>query len=298
LSAKQVTLRKEVCDVSMLEEENALRRCSAALAQRRPGEAEHIAREVLSTNPQQPAALFFLGVAHLVQGRAQGAVTPLELAASTRPEASIETHLAMALRECGRVAEALTWFERAISRWPVFGPAFQELGATYRKMRRFADAEAVLRRGQALAPAMPDLDVLLGAVCLDRGDPVKAHAAFTRVLAQAPGHPEALFGLGTALVNQGEFVRAADQYRQILARDPAHVRALLHLGHCLMELGQWDEGVATLRAAVKVDPTKRGHVMRMLVSSAHGKFWLRRSAAAAFLDGRQPDGSSVAGKST
>jgi tetratricopeptide (TPR) repeat protein len=285
--------------MSMLEEENALRRCSAALAQRRPGEAELIAREVLSSNPQQPAALFFLGVAHLVQGRALEAVKPLELAASTRQEASIETHLAMALRGCGRVAEALTWFERAISRWPVFAPAFKELGATYRQMRRFADAEAILRRGQELAPPMPDLDMLLGAVCLDRGDPVKAQAVFTRVLAQAPGHPEALYGLATALLNQGEFVRAAEQYRQVLAREPAHARALLHLGHCLMELGQWDEGAAILRGAVKVDRTMRGHVMRMLVGSAHGKFWLKRSAAAAFLDGRdcEPERSSVAVKS-
>jgi tetratricopeptide (TPR) repeat protein len=243
--------------------------------------------------------LFFLGVAHLVQGRALEAVKPLELAASNRQEASIETHLAMALRECGRVAEALTWLERAISRWPVFAPAFKELGATYRRMRRFADAEAILRRGQELAPPMPDLDMLLGAVCLDRGDPVKAQAVFTRVLAQVAGHPEALYGLATALVNQGEFVRAAEQYRQVLAREPAHARALLHLGHCLMELGQWDEGVAILRDAVKVDSTMRGHVMRMLVGSAHGKFWLKRSAAAAFLDGRdcEPERSSVAAKS-
>jgi tetratricopeptide (TPR) repeat protein len=282
--------------VSTLAEENALHRCSVALAQRRPSEAEHIAREVLSTNPQQPAALFFLGVAHLVQGRAREAVKPLELAANDRAEASIETHLGMALRECGRLEEALTWLERATSRWPVFAPAFKELGATYRKMRRFADAEAILRRGQEVAPAMPDLDMLLGAVCLDRGDPVKAQAVFTRVLAQAPGHAEALFGLGTALVNQGEFARAAGQYRQILVREPTHVRALLYLGHCLMELGQWDEGVVTLRAAIKVDPKMRGHVMRMLVGSAHGKFWLKRSAAAAFLEGaeRMPDRTSAA----
>jgi tetratricopeptide (TPR) repeat protein len=273
--------------VSVLAEENALNRCSAALAQRRPSEAEHIARQVLSTNPQQTAALFFLGVAHLVQGRAQEAVKPLELAASNRTEASIETHLAMALRECGRVAEAITWFERATSRWPIFAPAFKELGVTYRQMRRFADAEAILRRGQELAPPMPDLDVLLGAVYLDRGDMVNAQAVFTRVLTQLPGHSEALFGLGTALVNQGEFARAAGHYREILAREPTHVRALLYLGHCLMELGQWDEGVATLRAAVKVDPKMRGHVMRMLVSCAHGKFWLKRSAAVDFLEGRE-----------
>jgi len=271
--------------LSIYAEENALRRCPAALAQRRPDEAERIAREVLSTNPQHPAALFYFGVALLLQGRAEEAVKPLEQVARNRSDASVETHLAMALRDSGRPGEALAWFERATSRRPAFAPAFKEFGATYRTMRRFADAEAVLRRGQEVAPAMPDLDMLLGVVCLDRADPVKAKAAFARVLAQMPGHPEALFGLGTALVNEGEFARAAEHYRQILARDPAHVRALLYLGHCLMELGQWDEGVAMLRATIKFAPKERGNVLRMMVASAHGKFWLKRSAAAEVLDG-------------
>lgn len=277
--------RRRACGVSIYAEDNALRRCSAALAQRRPAEAEGIAREVLATSPQHPAALFFLGVAHLVQGRPGEAVEPLEQAARTHPEASVETHLAIALRDSGRTAEALTWFERATSRRPAFAPAFKELGATYRQLRRFADAEAVLRRGQELAPAMPDLDMLLGAVYLDRGDPVKAQAAFARALAQVPGHPEALFGVATALVNQGDFARAAEHYRQILARDPAHVRALLYLGHCLMELGQWEEGVAMLRATLRIDPKARGNVLRMMVASARGKFYLKRTVIAQFLDG-------------
>jgi tetratricopeptide (TPR) repeat protein len=271
--------------VSIYAEDNALRRCSAALAQRRPAEAEGIAREVLAASPQHPAALFFLGVAHLVQGRAAEAVEPLEQAARSHPDASVETHLAIALRESGRPAEALTWFERATSRRPAFAPAFKELGATYRNMRRFAEAEAILERGQELAPVMPDLDMLLGAVYLDRAQPGKAQAAFARALAQVPGHPEALFGVATALVNQGEFAPASEHYRRILVRDPAHVRALLYLGHCLMELGQWDEGVAMLRAALRIDPKARGNVLRMLVASARGKFYLKRSAMAQFLDG-------------
>jgi tetratricopeptide (TPR) repeat protein len=271
--------------VSIYAEDNALRRCSAALAQRRPAEAEGIAREVLAASPQHPAALFFLGVAHLVQGRPSEAVGPLKQAARSHPDASVETHLAIALRDSGRLAEALTWLERATSRRPAFAPAFKELGATYRNMRRFAEAQAVLERGQELAPVMPDLDMLLGAVYLDRAKPGKAQAAFARALAQAPGHPEALFGVATSLVNQGEFARAAEHYLQVLARDPAHVRALLYLGHCLMELSRWDEGVAMLRAALRIDPKARGNVLRMLVASARGKFYLKRSAMAQFLDG-------------
>jgi hypothetical protein len=52
-----------------------------------------------------------------------------------------------------------------------------------------------------------------------------------------------------------------------------------------MELGQWDEGVAMLRATWRIDPKARGNVLRMLIASARGKFWLKRSAIAQFLDG-------------
>jgi tetratricopeptide (TPR) repeat protein len=231
--------------------------------------------------------LFFLGVALLAQRRAGEAVAPLEQAARIRPDAAVETHLAMALRDSGQSAAALTWFERATSRQPAFAPAFMELGATHCRVRRFAEAEAVLRRGQQIAPTMLGLDLLLGAVCLDRANPSSAKAAFARVLTQVPGHPEALFGLGTALLHEGEFAGAIEQFRQIVARDPRHVRALLFLGHCLMELGQWDEGVAILRATIKIDPKNRGHVLRMLVGCARGRFWLKRRAAAEFLDGHK-----------
>jgi tetratricopeptide (TPR) repeat protein len=268
----------------MLLEENALARCPAALSERRPAEAESAARSVLSTNPQHPVALFFLGVALLAQSRPQDAIAPLEQAAQIRPNAAnVETHLAMALRDNGQTAAALMWFERATSRQPAFALAFMEFGGTLRKLRRFAEAEAVLRRGLQSVRPTPNLDFLLGAVCLDRGNPAGAKAAFTRLLAMVPGHPEATFGLGSALIQEGEFERAAEQFRRILAREPRHVRALLHLGHCLMELGRWDEGVASLRATIQIDPKNRGHLLRMLVASGHGRFWLKRSAAAELL---------------
>src|SRR5262245_637618 len=277
-----------VPDVSLNVQASALARCPAALSQGRPGEAEQIARGVLSTNPQHPAALLFLGVALLLQRRPGEAVAPLEQAAGFGASSTVETHLAMALRDSGQAEAALTWFERATSRRPPFPAAFREFVTTLRGLRRFAEAEAVLRRGQQALPAMPDLDLMLGAVCLDRGKPADAQAAFARMLTRLPGHPEAIFGLGSALLQQGDFAGAAEQFRLILARDPRNVRALLNLGHCLMELGRWEEGVASLRATLAIDPKNRGHVLRMMVSCAHGRFWLRRSAITEILDGRTP----------
>src|SRR2546426_897731 len=191
-------------------DDDVLRHCPSAIQQRRPDEAERIARDVLTRNAQHPVALYFLGVALIAQRRAGEAVAPLEQAARIRTDAAIETHLAIALRNSGQSAAALTWFARATSRQPAFAPAFKEHGALLRSMRRFAQAEAVLKRGQQVAPAMPDLDILLGGVLLDRADPSQAKAAFARALARVPGHPEALFGFGTALIYEGEFAQAAE----------------------------------------------------------------------------------------
>src|SRR5262249_28593959 len=114
-------------------------------------------------------------------------------------------------------------------------------------------------------------------------DPQGARDAFARVLERMPGHPEALFGLGVVCINEGEFSRAAEQFRVVITRDPRHVRARLHLAHALMELSQWDEALACLRATVQIDPTSRGNAIRMMVSAARGRFWLKRSAIAEIL---------------
>ena len=51
--------------------EDALRRAMAAMQNRRPDEAERIARDVLKRQAQHAGALHVLGLALLSQGRAQ-----------------------------------------------------------------------------------------------------------------------------------------------------------------------------------------------------------------------------------
>jgi len=263
--------------------EDALRQGFAAIEQRRPNEAERIAREILVRNAQHPGACYVLGLALLSQQRPGEAIAPFEQAARARPDPAVETHLAMALRNDGKPAAAVPWFERAISRQPAFAPAFKEFAILLRSMRRYVEAERVLNRGLEVAPTMPELAMLLGGVALDRADPASAKVAFARALANAPGHPDALLGFGIALLYEGEFTRALERFRQIVARDPNHVRGRLNMAYCLIELGQWDEGVACLRATVKIDPKSAGNVVRMLIASGRGRFWLKRSAVAEFL---------------
>jgi Flp pilus assembly protein TadD len=263
--------------------DDALQRARMALDQRRPDEAVRIARAILVDDPHESRLLHILGLGLLFQGRPADAVRPLEESARARTDPIVETHLAIALRQTGRTPDALTWLQRATTRQPAFPLAFHELGVVLFSQRRLEEAERVVRRGLDAAPAMPELLVLLGGILLDRGDRTNAKAAFARAVANAPQHPGALYGLGAALMDDGEFARAAERHRQALARDPTYVQARVSLGSCLLELRQRDEALSHLRAAAAASPQFYGKAMRALVTSARGQFWLKPSAAAAFL---------------
>ena len=264
-------------------DDSALRVGWAAVDAQRPDEAERIARAVLSGHPQHLGALHLLGVALLIQKRPREAVGPLTEAARNSTDPRLETHYALALRDVGRNDEAITWLERAISRRPIFAPAFHELGLVLCGLRRYDEAEAVLKQGTELAPSVSDLWVELGGVYICKVDPANAKVAFARALVLVPAYVRALHGFGTALLLEGECERAADQFRDVLAHRADHLRARIDLAHCLLELGQFEAGVAELRTIVRVAPKCYGNALKMLASSRRGRLWLRPSAAAAFL---------------
>src|SRR5262245_16695561 len=265
--------------------DSALRYGWAAIDARRPAEAERAARAVLSLHRQHAGALHLLGLALLIQKRPRDAVEPLAAAARDTTDPLRETHYALALRDVGRKDDAIAWLERAISRRPVFAPAFHELGLIFCGLRRYDEAETVLEQGIALAPSVAELSVELGGVHILRADPANAKIAFARALALAPGHVRALHGFGTAFLFEGEFERAADQFRQVLALHPDHLRARLDLAHCQLELGQLEAGVTELRTIVRAAPQHYAKALKMLTSSRRGRLWLRPSAAASFLRG-------------
>ncbi len=263
--------------------DEAVRQAMAVMQNGRPVEAERMLRDLLSAGPRLPPVLHALGLTLLAQRRAGEAVAPLAEAARQCADPVIETNLAVALDQSGQTAEAVAWLERAVTRQPPFGPAFRELGALLLSQRRLDEAQAVLRRGLEVAPQLVELSVVLGGVLLERGDWDGAKLAFARVLANVPGHPGALFGIGTALMQEGDFARAAERFRQALARDPRDFQARLSLGACLLELRCWDEGLASLRAAVETVPLAYAMALKILVTSARGRFWLKPSAAARLL---------------
>ena len=151
-------------------------------------------------------------------------------------------------------------------------------------LRRFDEAEMVLKRGWQAEPTSVEMSLDLGRFYIMRADAKNAKIAFARVVANAPRDPRALHGLGAALLYGGEIERAVERFRQVLAIQPDNLNAQLDLAYCLLQLGRSDDAIAGLRAMVRSAPQHYGQAVKALVSAGHGRFWMRRSAAARFFN--------------
>jgi tetratricopeptide (TPR) repeat protein len=262
--------------------EDTLQRAIGALNSRRPDEAERMAATAVKANPRDARALQILGYALFLQGRGAEAVAPLEAAARLRNDAEIDTQLAVALRQAGRLEDALARLNRAVKRRPSFPGAFHELGCLLASLKRYDEAIDAFRQGLDVAPMMPELSVQLGYALLQCGRWAEAKSAFTRALNIAPALREALSGLAKAEQELGDHAASADCLRRCLriSSDPV----IWHqLGRCLLRMGQLDEAYDCFRHAVRAEPRRFANVLTSILKAPRGRFWLRPSAARRFL---------------
>jgi tetratricopeptide (TPR) repeat protein len=266
--------------------DGAIQRAVFALSQQRPDEAQRIAEDVLKADPRHAQALYVVGCALLMQGRAQDAIKPLEDAARGRHDPAIDTQLAIALRQAGRPEDAFVRLKRATKRKPPYAAAYHELGRLLVAMGSYDEAIDALNCGLEVAPMMPQLSIQLGYALLSRRRCTDAKAAFGRALEITPGSTDALFGMAKAHRELGENDAAAEYFRRSLTTNSDDQAAWLGLGHCLLELGQSDAGLECFRIAARGDPRHYGSALTSLVASARGRFWLKPSTAVRLLRGR------------
>lgn len=259
--------------------EKMVREAAQALGNGRVAEAQDLARNLLAGHPRNPDALELLGITLLTQNKASEAIEPLRDAARLRPGAIVEIRLGQALRRTGQIEEAVAVLRQASDRRPTVPEAFFELGTLLYEKRRFAEAEDVLTRGMAVAPAA-QLSFVLGTIYLERGDFEDASVAFARALAASPGHPSVLCGLGRARMARGEHGRALENFREAMVKNPSEGRARFLTAQCLFELGRLAEAIECLHALVSWAPQAFGDALKTCVDSGKGRFWLKRSAAA------------------
>jgi serine/threonine-protein kinase len=125
----------------------------------------------------------------------------------------------------------------------------------FTKDRTLADrAIASADAARSLDPALPEVDVTVGATLFTTGRAKEAVEAFGRALAANPEDFEALLGLGRALEKTGDDAAAEASLKRAIDLQPSSFAAYNHLGALYYHQGRYRDAAQMFRKASQMAP--------------------------------------------
>jgi tetratricopeptide (TPR) repeat protein len=178
-----------------------------------------------------------------------------------------------ALKEAGRLEEALAVFDQALVLDPANAIAHSNRGAALVSLGRSEEALAACDQALALDPANARAHGNRGAALVSLGRSEEALAACDQALALNPDDARAHAARGATLVNLGrseEALAACDQGLTLYPDDaPLHAAR----GAVLVSLGRFEEALAACDQGLTFDPANAPlHAARGMVLGSLGRF--------------------------
>src|SRR5438876_3716647 len=151
----------------------------------------------------------------------------------------------------GRLPEAEQEFRNVIALAPRDPLGYANLGLTYLRAGRYADADVQLQRARRLDPKNADIALITAKLYSLTGRPAEAR----QVPAEIPPPPDArvLYALAE-LERQSSDSAYAERLRQVLERSPANLAVRLKLADVLLKLGKRDSTIRYLEDVRRLRP--------------------------------------------
>ena len=218
-------------------------------------EAEAGLGKLLESDPAHFDALHLQGVIASRLGRPDRAVDLIQRALRQNATvAAAHRHLGNALRDLGRLEEALSSYTRAIDCRRDFKEAQVNRAMTLLMLRRPAAALADLDRAIALGADDFEVHRLRSAALIDLKRPAEALASSERAILMKPDDCDTHVNRAAACYLLGSYAEAAASCDRALALAPQHAAAHAHRGAALYALGRLDDAMASLDTAIELDP--------------------------------------------
>ncbi len=224
--------------------------------QARLAEADSLYRQVLAKAPTHAQATHHLGVLALQRGQTSSAIELLQTAlAALDTDGAIHANYARALKNSGRLDEALLSIDRALALDPRLVGAWVDRANLLLDSKRPAEALVSMERALEVNPDEPHALNGVGNALLDLNETEQALQYFSRAIERAPRVAD--FHLNRALAQarlQRPSAALADCRR---ARELGCRSAQLHLveGNALLDLGYAMEALDAFSSAMELDPS-------------------------------------------
>ncbi len=161
---------------------------------------------------------------------------------------------ALALRQAGRLAEAIAVYRRVEPGSPDYFKALNNLGVLLENTNRPAEAVAVYRRAMAIEPKNAGLLYNLAHALQAAGELEVAAVAYGETLALEPGLLPAHYNLGCTRFSLGRLEEAAAAFEQALRLDSEVAVIHSRLGNAYQDLGRLPEARHCYQRAVELSP--------------------------------------------
>jgi len=210
--------------------------------------AEAIAefREAIRLKPDLVGAHTNVGNALRKQGKPAEAVAAYREAIRLKPDyAGAHNSLGALLCEIQRDYDVgIAEFREAIRLKPDDGAAHNNLGNALKEKGKLAEAIAEFREAIRLKPGYADAHRSLGIALHNQGKLAEAIAAYREVIRLKPDDAVAHYGLGCALSAHGKPEEAAAAHRETIRLKPDYAEAHCNLGSLLQQQGKFREALA------------------------------------------------------
>ncbi len=169
----------------------------------------------------------------------------------------------------GQRAAAVAAFQQAATLAPDRAPFHFNLAVALRACGRAAEAIAPLTRALGLSPEDASYWQLMGQCRLDLQDYAVADEALRRAALIQPGHAAVLHELARSLSAQGRREEAVLMHRHALLLQPEDARGQLQLGLLYRSMGLTGPATTHLRRSLQIDPNQ-GETHLALAATLYG----------------------------
>jgi Flp pilus assembly protein TadD len=194
-----------------------------------------------------------LGTALKDKGRVDEAIAEHRQAIALDPKYALaHNNLGVALQAKGRLGEAIAEYRQAIALDPRYAPAHNNLGVALQAKGRLGEAIAECQKAIALDPRYAPAHNNLGVALAAKGRLGEAIAEYRKAIDLDPRLAPAHFNLGNALGAKGRVDEAIAEYHKAIDLDPKYAKPHGALGHALLQQGRFAEARAATRRALNL----------------------------------------------
>ncbi len=218
-------------------------------------QAEQLYRQVLQSNPDDPALLHSLGVVVHQMGKHDAAVELITKAiAANRQIPQFHNTIGLVFETLGKFEEAIASYQQAVSLKPDYAEAYHNMAIALQSQGRYADAVEKCMQALLLRPDYAKAYNTIAFSLEKQNCYADAIENYRQAVRYKPDFVEAYNHLGVLLNDQGRSAEAIDNYRRALEFDSDYVELYSNLGIALKEQEQFTEAIANFEHALRLEP--------------------------------------------